>query len=95
MIKSQALPCALSYRRAMPDCPRPSSGGASAGAIRLKRRPVRRRAGADIASSWVGRRSAVSLMLLACLLGAACAQRDSSSDKDQPGGFYGGVSPAA
>jgi hypothetical protein len=39
------------------------------------------------------RKSAVVLALLACLLFVAgCAQRDTSSDKDQPGGFYGGLS---
>jgi hypothetical protein len=36
--------------------------------------------------------SAVVLALLACLVIAGCAQRDSSSEKDRPGGFYGGVS---
>ena len=35
---------------------------------------------------------AVVIAVLACLLAAGCAQRDSSSDKDQPGGFYGGIS---
>ncbi len=35
--------------------------------------------------------SAVVLGLLACLLVAGCAH-DSSSEKDRPGGFYGGVS---
>ena len=40
-----------------------------------------------------GRRwNVVALMLLACLLIAGCAQRDSSSDNDRSGGFYGGVS---
>ena len=29
---------------------------------------------------------------LACLLVAACAARDSSSDRDRDGGFYGGFS---
>lgn len=37
-------------------------------------------------------RSAVVLALLASLFVAGCAQRDSSSEKDDPGGFYGGVS---
>ena len=37
-------------------------------------------------------RSAVVLALLAALFVAGCAQRDGSSDKDRPGGFYGGVS---
>lgn len=36
--------------------------------------------------------SAVAISLLLCLLIAGCAQRDTSSDKDRPGGFYGGVS---
>jgi hypothetical protein len=36
-------------------------------------------------------RSIAVLILLACLL-AGCAQRDSGSEKDRPGGFYGGVS---
>jgi hypothetical protein len=31
------------------------------------------------------------LILIACLL-VGCAQRDSNSEKDRPGGFYGGVS---
>jgi hypothetical protein len=89
MIKSPALPCGLSYRRAMPARPRPPSGGA----IRLKRRSVHAGAGAVIAASWIGRRSAVALMLLACLLIAGCAQTDrDSADRDQPGGFYSGVS---
>ncbi|HEV2335971.1 MAG TPA: hypothetical protein VGS13_10770 [Stellaceae bacterium] len=35
---------------------------------------------------------AAVLALLACLLAAACAQRDDGSDKDQPGGLYGGLS---
>jgi len=51
---------------------------------------------AEKPSQTIGRaarsRCAVVLVLLACLLIAACAQRDSSSDKNQPGGFYGGVS---
>ena len=38
-----------------------------------------------------GRRSAVVLALLACLLTAGCAQRDSGAEKDPQGGFYGGV----
>ncbi len=42
-----------------------------------------------------GRGGAVALMLLACLLVAGCAQRDSSADKDRPGGFYGGISTGA
>ena len=37
-------------------------------------------------------RNAAALALLACLLVAGCAQRDDSSQKNQPGGFYGGVS---
>jgi len=36
--------------------------------------------------------SAVALMLLAGILLAGCAQRDSSAERDRPGGFYGGVS---
>jgi hypothetical protein len=39
-----------------------------------------------------GRRSAVILVLLACLVVASCAQRDGSAEKDRPGGFYGGIS---
>jgi hypothetical protein len=31
------------------------------------------------------------LILITCFL-AGCAQRDNGSDKDRPGGFYGGVS---
>lgn len=37
-------------------------------------------------------RGAIVLALLATLVLAGCAQRDSSSEKDWPGGFYGGVS---
>jgi hypothetical protein len=33
----------------------------------------------------------VVLILIACLL-VGCARPDSSSEKDRPGGFYGGVS---
>lgn len=35
---------------------------------------------------------AVLLSLVACLMIAGCAQHDSSSDQERPGGFYGGVS---
>jgi len=31
------------------------------------------------------------LSLLACLVLAGCAARDSSTDEDRRGGFYGGV----
>jgi len=37
------------------------------------------------------RRSAVALVLLACLIIAGCAQRDRSDDENRSGGFYGGV----
>jgi hypothetical protein len=41
----------------------------------------------------VGRRRAVVLALLACLLIAGCAQQDrSANDENRSGGFYGGVS---
>ena len=36
--------------------------------------------------------SAVALALLGCLVIAGCTQHDSNSDKDPPGGFYGGLS---
>jgi hypothetical protein len=39
-----------------------------------------------------GRRSGIVLALLACLLTAGCAQRDSGAEKDPQGGFYGGIS---
>jgi hypothetical protein len=36
-------------------------------------------------------RSVAVLIVIVCLL-AGCAQGDSTSEKDRPGGFYGGVS---
>ena len=47
----------------------------------------------EIASRSARRRwNAIALMLLACLVIAGCAQRDSTSDDNRSGGFYGGVS---
>jgi hypothetical protein len=43
------------------------------------------------ASAYANGGSIAALILVACLL-AGCAQRDSGSEKDRPGGFYGGVS---
>jgi hypothetical protein len=34
----------------------------------------------------------VALMLLVCIVIAGCAQRDSTSDDNRSGGFYGGIS---
>ena len=47
----------------------------------------------ETARAPAGRRSAVVLALLACLVIAGCAPRDRGADEERrPGGFYGGVS---
>jgi hypothetical protein len=58
------------------------SGGAMGTGTKFSKRAIR------TARRW----SAVALALLACFCIAGCAQHDSDSDKDPPGGFYGGLS---
>jgi hypothetical protein len=49
-----------------------------------------RRCSGRQAVSW--KPALLALALLACLAAAGCAQRDSGTDDDRRGGFYGGVS---